>query len=170
MASSVKGLTRAALGAAAGTVVLYLSGLLPWGRLALLCASSIGVIAVRMSCSFSWALGCYAATAVMGLLLLPVKAPVILYALFVGYYPLVRLRTARISDKMIRLGIKLAVFNAAAVVIYRTYSALFYDLAGNSALPLYMLWIAANGAFLVYDYALGQIMLYYLRKIAGRMK
>ena len=170
MSGSVKALTRSALSAAAGLVVLYLSCVLPWGRLGLLCVASLGVIFVRMSCSCGWALGCYVVTALLGLLLLPLKAPALAYALFLGYYPLIRLRAERIAGKVPRLLLKLAVFNAAAAVIWLAFRSVFTDLTADAALPLYLLWIAANGVFLIYDYALGQIMLYYVRNISGRFK
>ena len=86
MDPSVKSLTRASVSAAAGFVLLYLSSVIPWGRLAILCAATIGVVFVRMSCSCAWALGCYAVTAALGILLLPVKSPSLLYGLFLGYY------------------------------------------------------------------------------------
>ena len=170
MSSSVKYLTRAAVSAAAGFVILYLCSVIPWGRLALLCAATIGVIFVRMSCSCAWALGCYAVTAALGLLLLPVKAPSLLYGAFLGYYPLIRIRIERIGSRALRVLLKLSAFNVAALLIYMLYSRLFYDIAGNTSLPLYLLWIAANGVFLLYDYALGQMILYYLRNLAGRFK
>jgi hypothetical protein len=170
MDPSVKSLTRASVSAAAGFVLLYLSSVIPWGRLAILCAATIGVVFVRMSCSCAWALGCYAVTAALGILLLPVKSPSLLYGLFLGYYPLIRIRAERIGNKTLRILLKLAVFNLAAFMIYMLYSRLFYDIAGNASLPLYLLWIAANGVFLIYDYALGQMILYYLRNLAGRFK
>ena len=150
--------------------MLYLSCILPWGRLALLCAATLGVIFVRMSCSCGWALCCFGVTALLGLLLLPVKAPALAYALFFGYYPLIRLRLERVSSSAARTAFKLAAFNAAAVVIWLAFRSVFSDLAGSTAMPVYLLWITANGVFLIYDYALGQMMLYYVRNLAGRFK
>ena len=170
MNGPVKALTRSALSAAAGFVVLYLSCVLPWGRLGLLCAATLGVVFVRMSCSCGWALGCYTVTALLGLLLLPMKAPALAYALFLGYYPLIRIRSERIAGKAPRLLLKLAVFNAAAALIWLAFRFVFNDLTTGTELPMYILWLAANGVFLIYDYALGQMILYYIRNIAGRFK
>ena len=170
MNGPVKALTRSALSAAAGFVVLYLSCVLPWGRLGLLCAATLGIVFVRMSCSGGWALGCYTVTALLGLLLLPMKAPALAYALFLGYYPLIRIRSERIAGKAPRLLLKLAVFNAAAALIWLAFRSVFTDLSAGTEMPLYILWLAANGVFLIYDYALGQMILYYIRNIAGRFK
>lgn len=173
MNSSVKALTRSALSAAAGLVVLYVSCILPWGKLALLCAAAVGVIFVRTSCAGWWATGCYCVTALLGLLLLPEKAPALAYALFFGYYPLIRLRTERISSKWARIGLRLAVFNAAAALIWFAFRSVITALAVNVDLDhtsVFLLLLAANGVFLVYDYALGQMMLYCVRNISGRFK
>lgn len=170
MDAKTKALTRSALSAAVGVAVLYLCCVFPWGRLALLCVASLGVIFVRMSCPPYWAIGCYSVTALLGLLLLPEKAPALAYAVLFGYYPLVRLLTERLASPWARMGVRLAVFNAAALLTYFAFRAVFTSLTGDSPLPLYLLWAAVNGAFLVYDYALGQIILYYVRNLSGRFR
>lgn len=170
MSDPVKALTRSALSAAAGTVILALASVLPWGRLILLFAAAVGVIFVRVSCSCAWAVGCYAVTSVLGLILLPVKSPAILYAGFFGYYPLVKLFAERLGGKKLRWGVKIIVFNAALTAFYFLARAVFADVIGNTPMPLWLLWAAANGAFILYDLALSQLILYYLRTIAGRLK
>lgn len=170
MSETVRSLTRSALSAAAGTVILALASVLPWGRLVLLFAAAVGVIFVRVSCSCAWALGCYAVTSLLGLILLPTKSSAILYAGFFGYYPLVKLSAERLGNKALRWGAKIIVFNAALMAFYLLARAAFNDVIGNTPMPLWMLWIAANGAFVLYDIALSRLILYYLRTIAGRMK
>ena len=170
MHDRVKALTRSALSAASGVAVLYISSVLPWGRLALICASALGVVFVRMSCSCSWALGCYAVTALLSLLLLPSKAPAILYAAFFGYYPVVKLSAERLGKKTLRWIAKLAVFNAALLALWTLAAAVLSDAAGSLQLPLWVMWVAANAAFVLYDFTIGQMILYYMRNIAGRLK
>jgi hypothetical protein len=123
-----------------------------------------------MSCSPVWAAGCYGVTSVLALLLLPEKAPALAYTVLLGYYPLIRLFTERIADPWIRTAIRLSVFNAAAALTYFVFRSFFCSLIDPAGLPVYLLWITGNAAFLVYDYALGQMMLYYVRKLSGRFK
>ena len=170
MIDPVKALTRSALSAAAGTAILLLASVLPWGRLLLLFAAAVGVIFVRVSCSCAWALGCYAVTSLLGLILLPTKSPAILYAGFFGYYPLVKLFAERLGPNALRWAVKLAVFNLALAAFYGLARAVFTDVIGSVLMPIWLLWITANGAFVLYDLALTQLILYYLRTIAGRMK
>lgn len=167
MIGKTRCLTRSALGAAVGVICLLLCTVLPTAKLALLCLSSLGVCFVRMSCSVKWAIGTYLITAALALLLLPEKSPAAAYALLTGFYPLILLRLERIGKKSLRYGIKLLLFNAVFAGLYFAVSGLLP--AKASALSPWILFIAANIAFLVYDYALTQLILLYIRKIARRI-
>ena len=169
MSESVRSLTRSALSAASGVVVLHLGSVLPTARMALLCLATLGVVFIATSCRYGWAWGCYLVTATAALLLLPEKTLAVIYAAFFGYYPILKLRLERIGNAGLRWILKLAAFNAAMIVLYAAYKTIFSYLVSVS-LPVWILWIAANAAFAAYDYALGQLILYYLRKIAGRIK
>ncbi len=168
MSGSVRSLTRSALSAAVGVVVLYLGSVLPAARLAVLCMSTLGVVFVVTSCPGAWAWGCYAVTAAAAMLLLPEKLPAVVYAVFFGYYPILKLRVERLGNNWLRWGLKLLAFNIALGVLYALWRTIFTDLTA-SALPVWALWIGANVGFAVYDYALGQMILYYLRKFSGRI-
>lgn len=174
MGDPVKALTRSALAAAAGVVLLYLGSVLPSARLAILCASALGVVFIRVSCSARWALCCYAVTSAAALLLLPEKALAVLYTFFFGYYPIVKLWAERLRKPVLRWGVKLGVFNAALIVLNALFLAIgagfpdFLD-TGEKVVPA-LVWLAGNGVFLLYDYALKILILYFLRHISGRIK
>lgn len=170
MSGGAKELARASLSAAAGTAALYVGSLLPTGRLVMLCVASMGVAFVKMSCSDAWALGCFAVTAALSLLLLPDKTLAVLYTAFVGYYPLIKLRSERFSSRIKRWGLKLGSFLAAELALWALADLIAPagELFGGRA--VWVVLIAGVGAFLVYDYALGLLFLYYLRRISGRIK
>ena len=133
-------------------------------------AERMPVIFLRLRFDWRWALGCFAVTGLLGLLLLPTKVPAILYGVFFGYYPLVKLSAERIESPVWRWVLKLACFNAAMIAVYVPFrTALPANQGPLSAFPALML-LCANGAFVVYDLALRQGILYYLRHISGRMK
>ena len=163
MRSRTKSLTVSALCAALDFVFLALSLVLPAQRLALLCLSSVGVVASLCSCGSRWALGCYGVTALLSVLLLPDKSMSLAYALFCGYYPVLKLNIEGIVSAVVRVALKLFYFNLALWG--------FYYLANiPMALPLWIPFLAANAAFWLYDFALGKLILLYSRKIAGRIK
>ena len=65
-----------------------------------------------------WALGVYAAAAALSLLLLPVKGAALLYAMFFGYFPVLKTLLERRLPKWLAWICKFAVFNAAVVSAY----------------------------------------------------
>ena len=169
MSDSVRTLTRSALAAAVGVVILYIGSVLPTARLTVLCAATLGVVFIRLSCSTRWALGCFAVTAFASLLLLPGKALAILYTVFLGYYPVIKLWAERLHKGVYRWTVKLISFNTAALVLYVAARAVVSELAGVLVWPLWAVWLGAHAAFVAYDYALGALILYYLRNLARRI-
>lgn len=151
------------------TALLYIASLVPSGRLALLCAASIGVVFVQMSCGARWAVCTYLAASGLALLLCPLKGMVWAYALFFGWYPPVKMFFERKNAAWMRWGGKLACFNLALLAYWLVFgrALLPAQLAGKSGL---LIVCAAELGFLIYDYALKELILFYIRKIARRMK
>ena len=163
MRERTKALTLSALCAALSFVILALSMVLPAQRLALLCLSSLGAVACLCSCGGRWALGSYAVTALLSVLLLPEKSMPLAYAIFCGYYPVLKLRIEKLPAAAGRYALKLLCFNAA-------FAAFYYLVRLTFGLHPALLIPAANGAFLLYDYALGKLILLYIRTIHGRIE
>ena len=162
-------LAFSAVASALGVALLYLAALLPTGKLVLVAAAALNAVFLRLTFSGRWDLGCYLVTSSLGLLLLPVKIPALIYAAFLGYYPLLKLRFERIPSVFLRWTAKLCIFNAALIAVY--FLALRLIGPGSSWLwqRPWIALIAANVVFFAYDYVLQQGMLYYLRKIARRI-
>ena len=161
-------MARSGVGTALAVVLLFAAAFVPSGRLALICAASACVVFVRMRCGRNWAVGCYAASAALALVLLPEKGVPVLYALFLGYYPIVKLETERITKKAVRWLVRAGIFNFAFFILYFLFRQLFaVTVAAMGGLPLII--AAANAGFVLYDYALTQLILIYLRKIDGRI-
>lgn len=165
MKSESKALAYGALSVALTVVILYLGSLLPTMRLALLCVSGLGVVLMTLRFERRWALGTYAATAALTLLLLPEKGMALAYALLPGWYPLAKLRLERIASPRMRFGAKLLL--ATAVLLPSILLGSEY----LDAIPFrpWQILVTCELVFLVYDHALSQIILLYMRKIAGRI-
>ena len=170
MKSMSRPLALSALSAALGTVLLYVSSILPSGRLTVLCVASLCTVVVQCTCGWKWALGSFAVTAALSLILLPGKAVAVLYAVLFGYYPLVMLIVGRIKSPAGRWAIKLGLFNAVVIALYYAARSLLQSGIGSFFIhPLIML-LLANGLFILYDLALQQGILYFMRHIARRIK
>lgn len=170
MKGRAKAMAYSALAAALGTVLLLIASVLPSGRMVMVCVASLGVVFVECLFGWKWALGAYAVTALLSLLLLPTKAIPILYAAFFGYYPLILMLTERLGNKLLRYGIRLALFNLAMLLLYYTIGRLFSLDAGPLGAYPALLFLGMNACFLLYDRALAQGTLYFMRNIARRIK
>lgn len=101
-----------------------------------------------------WGMGVYFATAVLSLLLITDKEAALTYALFFGYYPLIRDFIQKLP-KALRVILKFLMFNCAAVLIGVAgvyvfgFSAEEYSEFGSLTIPL--LLGLANVVFVMYD-------------------
>ena len=165
MKEKSKALAYGALSVSVAVVLLYLGSFMPTARLALLCISSLGVVLMQLRFNRGKALTAFAATAVLALLLLPDKSMALSYVLLPGWYPLIKLRLERLASPLLRFGAKLLTANLVllpALILGRNYLA-------DVPFALWQIFVGCELMFLIYDYALTQIILLYMRKIAGRI-
>lgn len=120
-----------------------------------------------------WAMGIYASTALVGLLLVANKEAVVYYVAFFGYYPVVKAIFESKLPKVIEYLLKFLVFNASmilsGVVLINVFGMPYADLLGidgesaffaKYALPI-MLGLG-NIVFILFDIALTRIVTVYL--------
>ena len=120
-----------------------------------------------------WSAGIYAATSLIGLLLVANKEAVIYYVAFFGYYPIIKAIFESKLPKAIEYILKFLVFNIsiilAGVVLINIFGMPYADLLGidgestffsKYALPI-MLGLG-NLVFILYDFALTRIVTVYV--------
>lgn len=119
----------------------------------------------------------YAAVAILSMLILPDKEPALIYALVLGYDPVLkRWLDARVRFRPVRILCKLTVFNLGLIVAYLLLLTLFgapglaeeFAQAGRGLL-LAMLAMG-NLAFVIFDRALEVITLVYRRRLRPTLK
>lgn len=165
-----KGASRTALGgvlAALSLVLLYISTLLPSGRIGMVAVAGLvpaaGVISGGLAAGFL----CYGAAGLLGLLLLPDKGCALLYVIFFGLYPMIKSIIERLRKLPLELLLKLAFFNAVLAILLFGFSAFllpFLPELLHSPLPIFL---AGNAAFLLYDYGFSKLIAYYAARIRG---
>lgn len=115
----------------------------------------------------------YAAVALLSLLLCPDKEPALVYA-FLGWYPAARAPLDKLP-KVLRIFVKLLIFNAAVVAMYALMIYLFRmeavveEYRAMSLPVLLLIAVLANAVFLVLDLLLRRMTFYFHNK-NGRMK
>lgn len=156
--------------AALGTAVLFLTGLVPAGTLALPALAGILSIAVVAEAGTKWAFSVYAAQSALSVLLTPDKEAALCFFLFFGYYPIFKaVLERRLRHWQVCMTAKLALFNAAAVLEF--WASLF--LLGVPAdsftvFGYYVPWLfllLGNVAFLIYDYAVSLLVIAYYQRL-----
>lgn len=104
-----------------------------------------------------WAIGVFCSTSILSLLLITDKEAALTYALFFGYYPLIKDLIEKLPKVLIWF-LKLILFNLSAVCIGLISFYLFgvagdeYNEFGKYTIPI--LLIMANVAFVLYDFCL----------------
>ena len=109
----------------------------------------------------------YCATTLLGMLLLPNKLPALYYALFFGWYPIVKLpleRLSRVTSWILKL--VLCAISLTVILLTSTLFAPAEELIGISV-PVYVLCLAV---FAIYDVALSRITVAYLVRYRHKIK
>lgn len=158
-----KRLARLALITALGVVLLFLASTLPTGRLAMVALSSLPVCVCLMMYGLKWALAVFLLTCILALVLFP-SGPVILYAAFFGYYPIVKSAFEKIHTLWKVWVCKFGLYTLVFVLYWLLARSLFPITDGQ--LSWYILYPAGAVVFALFDQAYSLLIHFYLVKIA----
>ena len=170
-------LALSSLMCALAVVFLWLSGILPLATYGWPILASFTLVIEREECKRGYAWCCFAASALLGLLLCADKESALVF-LFLGYYPLLKSRFDAIRAKVPRYAAKLAL---CAVTMGTMYALILFVFQLDAAVQEFnatapwLLWATiALGLllFFVYDLALARLTAVYLvrrhREKSGR--
>ena len=169
MRRSTKELALCGVIAALSVVLLCLGGVVPLAVYACPMLASCALLVLRETCSARYAWCCWAAVALLALLLGPDKEAAALY-LFLGYYPLLQPKLDAIRRPALRWLAKLAL---AVVSVGAMYLVLLYVLGLTQVAEEFadtapwMLWITAAlglALFVIYDILLHRFAILWRRR------
>lgn len=149
------------------SLLFMLLTLFPYATYALPALAGVFLLPVALECGVRWSFAAYAAVTFLSFLVVPSLEAKMMFAVFFGYYPALKLLLDRLS-KVPRWLLKLAVFNTAMVVGYLLLLFVFgldmdtFVLFGVN-LPLVFL-LLGNVVFWIYDRALVSIVIMYHEK------
>ena len=154
------------------TVVLLLAGSVVWVlnyTMPLVCGILLIIVKESMGKKYAWMV--FAASAIISALIMSGDEGIMLYILFFGYYPIIRDSIEKINSKVIRVILKLAVFNAAMVlteiIVTFVFGIPFELMFGKFTVPF--LLISANVIFFAYEKMLLVATLLYNKKFKKRI-
>lgn len=145
-------------------VVCMLLTVFPYATYALPALAGVFLLPVALQCGSRWGFGGYVVTAVLAFLLAPDMEAKLLFALFFGYYPIVKLWLDGLKG-WLQWVLKLTLFNATAVGGYLLLFFVFsldadaFQLFGVN-LPLVFLALG-NVVFVLYDRGVSNLVLMY---------
>lgn len=162
-------LAAAALLAALGTALLAVGALVDVLDLSMAAIASLTVVFAVIELRGPYPYLVYAVTALLALLVLPAKTPGIIYALFAGYYPVVKAVFERHFPRPVAWLFKILLFNAAlALSVFLVVR--FFLAPGSVERWHYWLLLIGTPIFILYDYALTKLITAYLLRWRGRLR
>ena len=161
---------------ALGVIILYMGSLIEVLDISMAAIASLLCIITVIEYGKLYALLVFGATAVLAMLLLPEKFTPSLYALLIGYYPILKEIIERMGKKSGKRGfsvlcwaVKLIFFNAALAVVAVVAVYVLVLPESEEWMQLTML-LLGNAAFVLYDIALTRMISLYFFRIRRRFK
>ena len=149
-------------------IVLYLAAILPSGRLSLYFLSSIFVSAILVERQPGMALMLYVVVSGLGLLIVPNLAMMLPYVLLFGHYGIGKYFIEKLRDKVAAYMLKLIYFDVFLGLCYFLAREIFIR-GFLQAMPLWLLIVLAQVAFVIYDFLYSKVTLYYANNIRRRL-
>jgi len=164
--------SKTALGgitAAVSIALMFVLSLIPLFTYTVPAAAAILIVPIVIEINKIWALGVYASTAILGILIIPNKEVAIIYAAFFGYYPILKAIIEKRMPFIPEWLLKITVFNVSLFASYYFMIRLMgleideFQTFGVYAIPI--LLVTGTVAFILYDYSLSLMIKAYLNKI-----
>lgn len=152
---------------AVSLLLMFMTGFVPFGEFVLPTLAGIILIACVCELGTKPALLVYLASALLSIIVCPVKESAMLYTMFLGYYPVIRPKLHAIRPGILRIFLKFALFNVAIFLSYFLLSKLFgiasFDISTPVLKTLFVSTvILANLFFASFDVSVGVGYLFYV--------
>ncbi len=116
---------------------------------------------------------CYITSAVLSLIIAEPESA-LLYALLLGFYPILKAVVERINKPVIEWVIKIAVFNLSVIAVYFALSFIFKisvdDFGKLGKYGAYIFLGVGNAVFFIYDIAISRMSVMYMMRIHPSVK
>lgn len=163
---------RTALGgvlAAGSLAVLWLACVAPSGRVGLAAVAGLFPVVGVLSAGRAAGYLCWAASGILGLILMPDKGIALIYFLFLGLYPVVKSQIESMRRQMLEWTLKLLYFNGALLLMLLVFNRLFL-----AVLPPWLgtggvlLFGVGNLVFVIYDIGLSRLIGLFYHRLGSR--
>ncbi|MBQ4317185.1 MAG: hypothetical protein IJC20_02950, partial [Clostridia bacterium] len=130
--------------------------------------ASIVILVSFIELGKKWACGVYAVASILALLLLPYKTAAAVFALFAGFYPIIKEYLNKIRPFWLSVIARVVCFNIfLTLLIFVSYR--FFGIEEDFLGFNIVLYLLANVTFVLYDFALERIAVYYIKRIKPKI-
>lgn len=114
--------------------------------------------------SYPWMI--WLVTSILSLILLPIKPPAVFYALFFGFYPILKEKLERLSG-FVSWILKLVIFHLSVGVMWGVFKLFIPSALEDMGMGWMLLALYALGlvCFVLYDIALTRLITFYLFRL-----
>ena len=161
---NTKGMALSGILGALAVISLFFAAILPTSRLSLYVLSSffISIIIIEYGIKPGWLF--YVATSLLSVVLIPDKLGIIPYIIFFGIYGIVKVYIEKINKIVLEYFLKFAYFNICLFVAVYFIKNVFLENI-TVKLPWWLIIIALEIVFLIYDYVYTMFIAYYREKL-----
>ncbi len=161
-------ITLGGIVAAMSLIFMFFTGVMPILAYTLPALAGAFLIVIVIELGKKWALLTYVAVSILSFFMTPDKEAAVLFALFLGYYPIIKSFLEKIKFRFLEYLSKITIFNVSIIVSYQIIIKLFgmaellseFKEFGKYSIPVFI--IAANIAFILYDIALTGVISTYI--------
>lgn len=145
-------------------VLLYTAALLPSMRLTLHGAASflVALMIIERGVKAGWLF--YAASSVLGLILIPDKLGFMMYVLCFGLYGLAKYYIERLHKRPLEIILKLLFLNGMLALLFFLFKEAFLGDISMGDRPVYLVFLLLEAVFILYDIAFSMVISVYLKR------
>ena len=159
--------------AALSLVFMLLTSIIPFGTYDFPAFAGILLVLLVFNLGYAYAFAVYFVTAVLSFLLVTDKEAALYYAMFLGFYPILKGVIERIPSKPVQYIVKLALFNVCMIAaFYIGITLLSIPKESFNLFGVYLPWvflILGNIVFIIYDLCITRLVTLYLLKWHDRL-
>lgn len=141
-------------------VIQLLACLTPTGWIGVTALAGLCVAVAICAAGYGGGIGCFAASGMLSLFLLPNKEVTACYCLLFGLYPIIKAKIEALHRLGLEWVLKLIVGNLLMIAFYQLMWAALSDTILRYSFGLWGLWLLANAFFVCYDVAFSRVMTY----------
>ena len=160
-----KSVVYAAVFGALALVFLYFGTLVPTGRWGMAALAGLMPAVAVISAGMSSGVICWLGVSVLAFFVIPDKLMALLFGILFGLYPVVKCKVESLRHMALEYLLKLAFFNLSFTALFFTMKAAVLDALPVALRVVWLLYLAGNVVFLVYDYGFTKLISMYMARI-----